>query len=92
MEIFKNLLKDENSVSFISHSGSISTAYLVSTQDNCTSSPEMLIEDLEKEIKVPVTNKILKNYLCWDTLFTLSKKVLMETEIRALEVWERATG
>ena len=85
VEIFTNLLNDENSVNVLTHSGSISTADLVSTQNNCTSVSETLTEGLEKEVKSPATCKRLKSYFCSDKVFNLSKKVLTETEIRVLE-------
>ena len=85
VEILRNLLNDKNSVNKVTPSGSISTADLVSTQSNCTSSSETSIEVLEKEVKSPVTSKILKGYFCSDTVFNLNKKVLTETEIGVFE-------
>ena len=81
VEILRNLLNDKNSVNKVTPSGSISTADLVSALSNCTSSSETSIEVLEKEVKSPVTSKILKGYFCSDTVFNLNKKVLTETEI-----------
>ena len=85
VEILRNHLNDKNSVNKVTPSGSISTADLVSTQSNCTSSSETSIEVLEKEVKSPVTSKILKGYFCSDTVFNLNKKVLTETEIGVFE-------
>ena len=64
-------------------SGSISTADLVSTRGNCTSSSEKLAEVLE--VKSPVSNERLKGYFCSGTVSNLSKPVLTETKVRVLE-------
>ena len=83
--ILRNRLNDENSINVLTPSGSISTADLVSTQGNCTSSFEKSAEVLEEELRSPVTSRRLKGYFCLDTVFNLSKKLLTETEIGALE-------
>ena len=66
-------------------SGSISTAGLVSTQGNCTSSFEKSAEVSEEELQSPVTSTRLKGYFCSDTVFNLGKKVLTESENEILE-------
>ena len=50
VEMLRNLLNDENSVNVVTPSGSISTADLVSTRGNYTSSSEKSADVLEKEV------------------------------------------
>ena len=85
--IYKNdeMMNDEDSVNVVTPSGSISTADLVSKQGNCTASFEKLAGVLEEEVQSPVTSRRLKGYFCSDTVLNLSKKVLPETKIGALE-------
>ena len=85
VEILRSLLNDENSVNVVTPSGSISTADLVSTQGNCTTSFEKSAEILEEEVQSPASSRRLKGYFCSDTVFHLSKKVSTETEIGVLE-------
>ena len=85
VEILRNLLNDENSVNVVTPSVSNSTADLVSTHGNCTASLEKLAEVLEEEVQSPVTSRTLKSYFCFDAVFNLSKKVLMETEIEVFQ-------
>ena len=82
-------MNDENSVNVVTPSGSISTADLVSTQGNCTASFGNSAEVLEEEVQSLVSSRRLKGYFCSDTVFSLSKKVLTETETGVLE---RALG
>ena len=83
---YDTFLNDQITGNVATHFGWISTADLVSTHGNCTSSsPETSAEVLEKEVKSPVTSKRLKGYFYSDTVFNLSKKVLTETEIGVLE-------
>ena len=77
-------MNNENSVNVVTPSGTISTADLVSTQSNCTSSSEKSAEVLEKGVQSPVTSKRLKVYFYLDTVLNLSKKFLPETEIGVL--------
>ena len=81
----RNLLDDQNSENVVTPFASMSTAYLVSTQGNCTSSSKTSAEVLEKEIKIPATRKRLKDYFCSDIVFNLSKNDLTKTEIKVLK-------
>ena len=78
-------MNDENSLNVVTPSGSISTAGLVSTQVNCTSSFEKSAEVSEEELQSPVTSRRLKGYFCSDAVFNLGKKVLTESQIEILE-------
>ena len=72
-------MQDKNTVLALSSSVITSTAGNVSTHGNCTSC-------FKTEQKPPPTSsERIKSYFCSDTVFTLSNKVLSETETSVLE-------
>ena len=89
VDILASLLNDEHKFPTLSPNANItssSTSNNISTQGSDTSvSLNQCVDQSENEVSCPVTKQRLKGYLCSNTVFNLSKKVLHEIEIQVLE-------